>query len=62
MLSEKDWRRFLKPGDEVKWNDPDEGKCSFTGILTLVNYHEGDVADLLFTDGHSIEVFLRELS
>ena len=57
-----DWRRHLHTGDEVTWNDPDEGRCTRTGIICEIRYIGGDIASIMFTDGWQSEVFLRELS
>ena len=57
-----DWRRHLHTGDEVTWNDPDEGRCSRTGIICEIRYIGNDVAAITFTDGWQSEVPLSELS
>ena len=49
----------LLVGDEVYWNDPDEGTCSGHG--TFVRYHADGVA-VIRKDDVEIEVFVKELS
>lgn len=61
-FSTKDWRRELKAGDEVTWNDPDAGACSFTGIIAQIEFKPDNAAWIMFVDGHEIEVLLSELS
>jgi prepilin-type processing-associated H-X9-DG protein len=56
------WQRQLHSGDEVTWNDPDAGIYSRTGIISVIRFHRGHCATILFTDGHSVEVVLSELS
>jgi hypothetical protein len=61
--------RALKPGDEVKWNDPDRGLCSRTiKIKQIVILEEpGDpwqddtIISIEEEDGGYIEVFAHEL-
>lgn len=63
MVDEDDWRRQLYSGDEVTWNDPDEGLCSRSGTILEIEYdREEDVAKITFTDGEYLEVLLEELS
>jgi hypothetical protein len=49
----------LRAGDEVYWNDPDEGACSGHG--TFVKYRADGVA-VIKKDDVEIEVFVKELS
>lgn len=50
----------LKPGDEVRWNDPDEGRCSrVLGILTIEV--RGNVVSIMEKGGAVVECFAREL-
>jgi hypothetical protein len=46
-------------GDEVYWNDPDEGSCSGHG--TFVRHLNDEVA-VIKKDDVEIEVFVKELS
>jgi hypothetical protein len=62
MLPEDDWRRQLHSGDEITWNDPDEGTCSRSGTILEIEYLDEDVAKITFTDGEYLEVLLEELS
>jgi hypothetical protein len=61
-IKPNDWRRRLHVGDEVTWNDPDEGQCTRTGVICEIRYIGGDIASITFTDGWRSEVFLSELS
>ena len=49
----------LRLGDEVYWNDPDEGTCS--GYGTFVR-HLDESAAVIKKDDVEIEVFIQELS
>jgi hypothetical protein len=49
----------LHQGDEVFWNDPDEGICSGHG--TFIEYHSDEVA-WIEKDGLAIEVYVHELA
>lgn len=60
-LPKSDWRRSLHSGDEVKWNDPDGGLCSRTGVIGSIIY-EGDCATIVWKDGDVTQVLLEELS
>lgn len=61
--------RALRPGDQVKWNDPDLGLCS--RIITIAsieicnedeNADEDDaVIKISGTDGGYVEAFAHEL-
>tara|TARA_R110000744_G_scaffold21674_1_gene55928 strand:- start:92 stop:253 length:162 start_codon:yes stop_codon:yes gene_type:complete len=46
-------------GDEVYWNDPDNGVCS--GIGKFIEYKNQEIA-IVEKDGVSIEVYAGELS
>ena len=59
------WRENLQTGDEVYWNDPDEGACSGHGVF--VRHHGGyltvsDSVAVIRKDGIVLEVFTEELS
>lgn len=62
LAQAEDWTAQLHPGDEVTWNDPDEGKCSRTGIIAQIEFIGDDAARLTLTDGWHAEVLLAELS
>jgi hypothetical protein len=50
----------LHCGDEVYWEDPDDGKCSrFLVILSI--YYCGNVVTITEPDGTVVECFAREL-
>jgi hypothetical protein len=57
----------LQSGDEVCWNDPDDGTCSRTLVIGSVEYH-GELGDpeciirLTADDGWFVECFANELS
>lgn len=48
----------IKVGDEVYWNDPDNGYSS--GIYTIQEIEHADMIKLV-CDGSEAEVFLHEL-
>lgn len=53
----------LHPGDEVFWNDPDDGKCSRTyHIRTIEVLAQSDIVIIHGYDGSSLECFASELS
>jgi hypothetical protein len=45
-------------GDEVYWEDPDEGICSGYGTIIQVN---GDIYSIKKHDGGELEAFVHEL-
>ena len=55
------WLESLQTGDEVYWNDPDEGICSghatFVGHMSYV-----DGVSVIVKDGIKMQVFTKELS
>lgn len=53
--------RRLHSGDEVTWNDPDEGRCSRTGTILEIII-KGDIVCITWSDGSTTECFARELS
>ena len=53
------WRANLGTGDEVYWNDPDEGTCSGHGVFVK---HLDESAAVIKKDDVEIEVFIQELS
>lgn len=65
-LPQEDWRRALKIGDEVWWNDPDAGHSS--GIYKIVGINAMSVRDtdtvlsLKNAAGSEAEVYASELS
>jgi hypothetical protein len=56
MLKMKD----LQPGDEVFWNDPDNGLCS--DYCTVMQIMSDDVVRLTSRRGSEVEAFISELS
>lgn len=52
----------IHPGDEVTWNDPDNGTCSRTGVVESVEFHENGIVELTMNDGWTVEAFVHELS
>jgi len=60
----EDWREHLKPGDEVTWNDPDDGKCS--GVYKVTSIEEagpsGPIYHLRNEEGSEVDAFEHELS
>jgi hypothetical protein len=55
------WQANLGTGDEVYWNDPDEGICSghatFVGHMSYV-----DGVSVIVKDDVKMQVFTKELS
>jgi hypothetical protein len=53
----------LHSGDEITWNDPDNGICSKTGIILDIEFLPDDqIATITFQDGSYIQCFYNELS
>ena len=50
----------LQPGDEVKWNDPDNGICS--KILTIGSIVVDGVCKINEKNGGYLECFAHELA
>lgn len=53
-------RKNLQIGDEVYWNDPDDGMCS--GVFKIVEFINDTVVLLRNDSGSETEAFLNELS
>jgi hypothetical protein len=57
--------KALRPGDGVKWNDPDEGRCSrhliIQEVRILGNFFRNNVAVIMDTNGDCLECFIEEL-
>jgi len=52
----------LHPGDEIYWNDPDEGTCSrYYKIKNIELVPESQVALIQDEDGSYLECYFREL-
>jgi hypothetical protein len=58
--------RQLRPGDEVFWNDPDQGLCSRTvkvSAIEIYNEEDGDCSMLITSpDGDDLACFASELA
>ena len=57
----------LDNGDEVKWNDPDDGACSKTITIQTIVYlgklgEDDCIIRLTGKDGSTLECFAEELS
>lgn len=50
----------LHKGDEVTWNDPDEGRCTRTIIINTVEIDE-DVVKITDPNGDYLECLIGEL-
>ena len=50
----------LREGDEVYWNDPDNGICS--GIYKIKKFLSADILLIGNEQGSEVEVFIYELS
>jgi len=57
----KEQIKNLHSGDEITWNDPDDGNCSKTAPLRKIEV-KGDMAKIYWLDGGYTEAFLSELS
>lgn len=51
----------LRPGDQVFWNDPDEGACSRVLTIRAVEVC-GNVVCIMEPNGSEVECYARELS
>jgi hypothetical protein len=51
----------LHRGDEVYWNDPDEGTCSRTLKILAIEV-TGNVVCITEKDGSMVECYARELA
>lgn len=51
----------MKSGYEVTWNDPDDDKCTCTGIIKSIEYQD-DMARIEWDDGRYLECYVNELS
>lgn len=54
----------LQVGDEVTWNDPDDGLCSRTDIIAEIDKSSlfRNVVVLTWQDGSGVEAFVWELA
>lgn len=52
---------YWKVGDHVTWNDPDDGVCSRTGVLTKVTHLNDSDIRIVMEDGWEAEVCESEL-
>ncbi len=52
----------LQYGDEVTWNDPDDGICTRQGIISEIVWRDEETIDLTFQDGWTSQVRPEELS
>jgi hypothetical protein len=51
----------LKQGDEVFWNDPDEGTCSRAMVIMEIVVN-GDIVEITDCSGNYLECLAKELS
>jgi hypothetical protein len=51
----------LRPGDEVFWNDPDDGACSRVYVIQTIEVN-GNVVTIMEPNGSTLECYARELS
>jgi hypothetical protein len=51
----------LRVGDEVVWNDPDDGICSRKYVIASIKY-KGGIVSIVDKNGDCLECFARELS
>ena len=52
----------LDNGDEVFWNDPDEGECSRHIVIQTIEVVGGEMVRITGKDGSELECFADELS
>lgn len=50
----------LQAGDEVRWNDPDQGLCSKTIKIKAI-WQEGNIVNIEDENGDFLQCFCREL-
>jgi len=60
-LQDQDDEVQLHSGDEVYWNDPDEGRCSRHLTIQSITF-KGDVIVIVDQEGQTLECFAHELS
>jgi len=54
------WKSNLDKGDEVFWEDPDDGKCS--GLYTVLRNHKSSkILELENDSGSYVQVFWSEV-
>ena len=53
--------RKLHNDDEVYWNDPDDGICSYQIEITDI-WFEGEIVCIIDQDGNYLECLVEELS
>ena len=51
----------LHKGDEVFWNDPDEGACSRTLKIHSIEFFPPNLVRIMEVDGSVVECYAREL-
>jgi hypothetical protein len=54
--------RNLHPGDQVTWNDPDDGLCSKTAVIGSIEVDDDTVISIIWQDGGELECYAHELS
>lgn len=59
---EVEWTKKLAPGDEVYWNDPDEGTCSRMLTIRSIRWEGDDVFVIEDVDGSVVQGFNGELA
>jgi hypothetical protein len=59
---EDGWKEALAPGDEVFWNDPDDGRCSAIYKIVEITNDDPPVYRLRNDAGSETEAWLGELS
>lgn len=52
----------LREGDEVYWNDPDNGECSRYFTIRTIRIGEDGAIKIIATDGSELECFAWELA
>lgn len=54
--------RRLQAGDEVKWNDPNGGKCSRVIRISRIDFLPDDGVRIVDRRGAVLDCFVHELS
>jgi len=56
------YAKQLHSGDEITWNDPDDGLCSRSMIICEIKYKGNGAFSIIDTNGNHLECFACEIS
>lgn len=62
LLGDDAWKYGLHNGDEVTWNDPDDGACTRTLTIQSITYLGDNTVRITDKAGGELECLLSELS